>query len=159
QVVTLNSVLPYDALTLAEVLGQHGYVTGGFTANFQVAAESGFGQGFDQYRTLFQVPKVDGSQLSRAALDWVDYESTESGPSSLSLQYWEPHAPSRFHAGITVERQPDVGTDDAPLCERLIAGGLVMSTVNPLPSDWAFSPAEQRRLVELYDGEVVYLDG
>ena len=70
QVVTLNSVLPYDALTLAEVLGQHGYATGGFTANFQVTAENGFGQGFDQYRTLFQVPKVDGSaaQPCRARL-------------------------------------------------------------------------------------------
>jgi arylsulfatase A-like enzyme len=159
QVVTLNSVLPYDALTLAEVLSQHGYVAGGFWANFQVAAESGFGQGFDQYRTLFQKPKVDGSQLNRAALDWVEYVSTESRPFFLYLQYMEPHAPYRFHAGITVERQPDVRTDDATLGERLNLGGFRMSPHNPMPSEWAFSRAEHRRLIELYDGEVVYLDG
>src|SRR4029450_194920 len=37
QVVALNSVLPYDALTLAEVLGQHRYGTRGLTANLHVA--------------------------------------------------------------------------------------------------------------------------
>src|SRR5215831_2779003 len=48
---SFHAVLAADELTLAEVLQQHGYVTGGFIANFLLSKELGFGQGFDRYQT------------------------------------------------------------------------------------------------------------
>ena len=158
QVVTMNAVLPYGAVTLAEALAERGYLGGGFSANFQVSAESGFGQGFKDYRTLFRDPKEDAAEVNRAALDWLEYVSTERRPFFLYLQYMEPHGPYRFHAGITAERGPDVGIDDDTLGKRVTKGGWQLAPTNPMPTEWDFTPAERRRLGELYDGEVAYLD-
>lgn len=56
-------------VTLAEVLKENGYVTGGFTGDAGTGAVFGFGDGFDTY---FEGPKFGGMDKSiPAALDWL----------------------------------------------------------------------------------------
>ena len=48
KLANLKDLAP-DLVTLADILKQHGYVTGGFTGNAGVSRGFGFEQGFDQY--------------------------------------------------------------------------------------------------------------
>jgi arylsulfatase A-like enzyme len=59
-----------DLVTLAEVLKNNGYVTGGFTGNAGVSGFFGYGQGFDQY--FFEKGKFGSMGVSiPKALDWL----------------------------------------------------------------------------------------
>ncbi|MCK9431379.1 MAG: sulfatase [Candidatus Omnitrophica bacterium] len=58
-----------EVVTLAEVLRENGYCTGGFTGDAGVGAVFGYGQGFDTY---FEGPKFGGMDRSiPAALEWL----------------------------------------------------------------------------------------
>lgn len=59
-----------DLVTLAEVLKDNGYATGGFTGNAGVSGFFGYGQGFDQY--FFEKGKFGSMGVSiPKALDWL----------------------------------------------------------------------------------------
>jgi arylsulfatase A-like enzyme len=59
-----------DLTTLAEILKDNGYVTGGFTGNAGVSGFFGYGQGFDQY--FFEKGKFGSMGVSiPKALDWL----------------------------------------------------------------------------------------
>ncbi len=59
-----------DLVTLAEVLKENGYATGGFTGNAGVSGFFGYGQGFDQY--FFEKGKFGSMGVSiPKALDWL----------------------------------------------------------------------------------------
>ena len=104
-ITSFHSVLAADELTLAEVLQQHGYATGGFIANFLLSKELGFAQGFDRYQTYSRA--VDNGQgrpryikeraerINTEALSWLDQVQRERphAPVFLYLHYMEPHNP------------------------------------------------------------------
>lgn len=59
-----------DLVTLAEVLKENGYATGGFTGNAGVNGSFGYGQGFDRY--FFEKGKFGSMGVSiPKALDWL----------------------------------------------------------------------------------------
>jgi len=59
-----------ELVTLAEVLRENGYATGGFTGNAGVSGFFGYGQGFDQY--FFEKGKFGSMGISiPKALDWL----------------------------------------------------------------------------------------
>lgn len=59
-----------ELVTLAEVLKENGYATGGFTGNAGVSGFFGYGQGFDQY--FFEKGKFGSMGVSiPKALDWL----------------------------------------------------------------------------------------
>lgn len=59
-----------DLLTLAEVLKENGYATGGFTGNAGVSGFFGYGQGFDRY--FFEKGKFGSMGVSiPKAMDWL----------------------------------------------------------------------------------------
>lgn len=59
-----------ELVTLAEVLKDNGYATGGFTGNAGVSGFFGYGQGFDQY--FFEKGKFGSMGVSiPKALDWL----------------------------------------------------------------------------------------
>lgn len=59
-----------ELVTLAEVLHENGYATGGFTGNAGVSGFFGYGQGFDQY--FFEKGKFGSMGVSiPKALDWL----------------------------------------------------------------------------------------
>jgi len=59
-----------DLVTLAEVLKENGYATGGFTGNAGVSGFFGYGQGFDKY--FFEKGKFGSMGVSiPKAMDWL----------------------------------------------------------------------------------------
>lgn len=157
QVMGADSLLADGERTLAEMLKQHGFVTGGLSANLEVSVEGGFAQGFDAFRVIFQPPKDDAARVNHAAFEWLD-SIAGARPVFLFLQYMEPHSPYRFHPGVTVPPDSGLEIDDAALGDLVNVGAFGLVEGYPIPSAWKFEAAELRRLIQLYDGEVAYLD-
>jgi arylsulfatase len=153
-VTTFDSRIPDDAVTLAEQLTSHGYVGGGFSANFRLSKALGYSQGFDQWRTYAGNQqdgiKVRGSRLRTESLRWLDglADHQRAKPQLLYLHYMEPHSPyqpdqphrSRFF-------QPVDGIDEAEANAKV--GRLNFAAVT-----WQ----EVKLLRSLYDGEVASVD-
>jgi arylsulfatase len=108
RIEAFTSLLSPTELTLAEVLRERGYATGGFSANILIGAASGFTQGFDTFTTfpsgkrdrprkLFSARPARAAAVNRAALEWLDEVRDESSdrPVFLYLHYMEPHTPYR----------------------------------------------------------------
>jgi arylsulfatase A-like enzyme len=158
----LRSVLPPAERTIAEVLHEHGWATGGFCANPSVLPSQGFTQGFDR----FDVPdfyddhrdKQRAADVNARALAWIDHLAGRR-PLFLYLQYMEPHPPFTVPAGelerLLEERQ-------RPDAQRAIARSLLV----PKATDGLFMLldfAEVDRgvlgpLADVYDAEVRDLD-
>ncbi len=90
----LERRLPPTVRSLAEVLKEAGYRTGGWSANAHVTETTGFDQGFDRFEFLPDVASAD--LLAARARAWLD-EKTEGGeaaaPFFLYLHAIDPHAP------------------------------------------------------------------
>lgn len=102
--VRFESLLAAEEHTLAEVLGEHGFATAGFTANTLLSQKRGFAQGFDTYRVLATpaarprhrlVSWVTGraDAIDAAALKWLDGPERREGPVFLYLHYMDTHTP------------------------------------------------------------------
>jgi len=105
RITAFNSTLAEEELTLAEVLREHGYATGGFIANVLLRAKLGFGQGFDRYETYarqdrggnddpaFAKPRAE--RINRESLAWLDERrrTEPHRPVFLYLHFMEPHNP------------------------------------------------------------------
>ncbi len=104
-------VLPPSVTTLAEALKQAGYETAGIVANIQIDGLFGFGQGFDEYRSVFdeliaaepdwrakwhEFKWVNETtrEVTEEALAWLERRRGEN-PFFLYLHYLDPHAPYR----------------------------------------------------------------
>jgi arylsulfatase A-like enzyme len=91
----LDRRLPPAARTLAEVLQEGGYRTGGFSANAHITAASGFAQGFDHFEFLDELAR--GDALGGRALAWLDesVSAPDRGPAPFFLYVHaiDPHAP------------------------------------------------------------------
>lgn len=74
-IANLKKLTP-NAVTLAEVLKQNGYVTGGFTGDAGVGPQFGFNQGFDTYYETETFGGLDGSVPK--ALDWLKQNKDKS---------------------------------------------------------------------------------
>jgi len=160
--------LPEDRTTLAEVLRDRGYVTGGFAANF-ANLDRGFGmaQGFMHYEDhpglLFRpVPHVvrfvqrfrpafckkpfrSAQEINEAAVDWLG-RVPEGRPFFVFLNYLEPHhwlAPPPY----------DLWSRDLPHARQLALKGLFTHKV-PVH----LTEEEQAFITANYDGEVLQMD-
>src|SRR5438128_7420125 len=80
-ITTFGSVLAASELTLAEILEQRGYATGGFTANPLLSSNLGYAQGFERYEVFppegtategFWMTKGRAQEIQSAALAWLD---------------------------------------------------------------------------------------
>jgi len=89
-----------SALTLAEVLHEHGYRTGAFIGAFPVAARFGLAQGFDTYSE--ELPRVSfrgknaiaerpAGQVTDKTLAWL--AATDDEPFFAWVHYFDPHWP------------------------------------------------------------------
>ncbi len=107
-VYTVGHSLAREFVTLAEILQNAGFRTGGFISNMVVANRSdgkswGFDQGFDVYRAVLddvkprvgvdphRVPRDNAAALTSAALEFVEQHAQEDF--FLWMLYIDPHAP------------------------------------------------------------------
>ena len=85
-IANLKKLSP-NAVTLAEILKNNGYVTGGFTGDAGVGPQFGFSQGFDTYFETETFGGLEGS--SPKAIDWL--KQNKDKPFFLFLHGYDVH--------------------------------------------------------------------
>lgn len=93
--------LPADAVTLAEVLKQRGYRTGGFVAAYVLDHKWGIAQGFDRYFDDFDLKAQKnvsmgdiqrrGDEVVAKAFEWLD--ANKDARFFAWIHLYDPHAP------------------------------------------------------------------
>src|SRR5262249_42525847 len=126
------SVLADEEVTLAEVLGQNGWVNGGFTANVVLDGRLGYRQGFDSWVVVEGDVPARASFLPDARIKprarhvreqvrgWLDTVQREPPPTPIFLyvQYMEPpspYGPPRELVARLLARHADAGRARAVL--------------------------------------------
>ncbi|MDJ0867622.1 MAG: sulfatase [Myxococcota bacterium] len=130
--------VPDDARTLAEILGDAGFVTGAFVGNFVLGPKAGYAQGFDHYH-FARHDMTDGAEITAAALAWA--ASRRDEPILLFVHYVDPHAPYRPGKRALGQLFPDRDPDT------------LVEAKYP-PSD----PEEAEVLLRRYEGEILRTD-
>jgi arylsulfatase A-like enzyme len=115
-----------EALTLAQVFADQGYVTAGFVTNAWLNSTHGFDKGFRFYEVMgdaslsppFLIARgfkmvylpfrplgpFSGSRLTRRALQWLEHRP--AGPFFLWLHYIDPHLTYLAHPEYPVKDKP-----------------------------------------------------
>ncbi|NLH47575.1 MAG: sulfatase [Myxococcales bacterium] len=142
----VNKSLPLGAVTLAEVLKDSGYRTGGVVCAPFLDTMYNFQQGFDVYDTEL----IDGlddpnastaGEVTRRGLQYL--RSLKKGPFFLFLHYWDPHHPYNPAKKYVDLFDPDYsGTVD---------GFNIRERTDMVPG---MDPRDLRHIVALYDGEI-----
>jgi len=141
-----------DSATLAERFADHGYVTGGFSANFVLDGFRGFHRGFDTwYLAPYQDARLTAAELNQRALHWARAQG--EGPLFLYLHYMDPHEP--YDAPSIRRPHGRAGPFSIERGHRWRDG-----TILPLLMGWdELEGPEERELIEgWYHEEVAYLD-
>ena len=128
--------VPEDAETLAEVLRDAGYRTGGFVAAFVVDSRWGLDQGFDRYYDDFNFREFErisldsvqrpGDEVMDAALAWMNEVKEERFFSWIHLYdpHWPYEAPEPWASRVS-------GYSDAPYdAEVLFTDSLIGQLLN-----------------------------
>jgi arylsulfatase A-like enzyme len=149
---TIDSTLPRSELTLAEILQQHGYRTGGAFATGFVAEPYAMSQGFQSFvgdkfkdettagRMLFDSPPW----ITRFAVRFM--REARGRPFFLQLHYLKPHYPYVWDPKYTFARREP---EDLPRAVWL---------------DWLvkrrqkLSASQLDEVMALYDGAILYAD-
>ena len=167
QVSAFHSVLADEEVTLAEVLGQNGWVNGGFTANVVLDGRLGYRQGFDSWVVVEGDVPARASFLPDARIKprarhvreqvriWLDTVQRErpATPIFLYVQYMEPHTPygpPRELVDRLLARHADAGRARA-----------VLDALYTLPNLHRWNrpdPEFPTSIEDLYDAEVSDLD-
>ncbi len=151
----ITSVLPQAEPTLPKLLKAAGYLTGGFTANSTLSANTGFAQGFDHYDAAATAPKKPHAQsVIQNALAWLDTLPTpRKTPVFLYLHFMEPHFPY----------MPPKDSFDRILSRRADALQERQAVYDMFfihPNRWQQTDdVTMATLRDMYDGEVLELDG
>jgi len=141
-----QGVLSESLTLLPEVLKQAGYETRGVISNGQISDVWGFDQGWDSYRFVKRRPLreyTDAGLLELFVTQAV--ESLAPPPFFLYLHYVDPHSPYLLHPEHEFDPDYD-GTFNGEI-----------ATLEPFRHRTP-SPANRQRVVDLYDGEIAYLD-
>jgi arylsulfatase A-like enzyme/Flp pilus assembly protein TadD len=92
----LDYRLAESEVTLAEILKENGFVTGGIISASVLGSQFGIGQGFDTFNDRFEKAGIadlmverKGGQTTRLALDWLGRHKDEKF--FLFLHYFDPH--------------------------------------------------------------------
>jgi arylsulfatase A-like enzyme len=118
------SALPDEAVTLAEVLSDAGYATGGVGAGPWLKPVFGLGQGFELYDAdVDQLSGRPASEVNAIALPFLREHAEE--PFFLFLNYFDPHDPYEPPPGTAASSAPidrydaEIAVMDAALGEVL----------------------------------------
>ena len=140
-----SEVLSEEAVTLAEVARDAGYLTVAFTEGGHAGKEYGFTQGFSVFRT----GNRDVRQTYAAAKKWI---SEARGPFMAFVQTYQVHSPYN---------PPDEWR------EKLVRpySGELAKSVKPGDHRWGrnapgtrLGPEDETYLQDLYDAEIAYVD-
>jgi arylsulfatase A-like enzyme len=144
--------------TLAEVLRNEGYVTAARVAH-PFLKRGKVGRGFDDFAMVSGGPKEKGglAALTDVALAWIDAPDRSKSPFFLYLHYIEPHNPYRVYPEFTAPRGSFEGRPDRVLGYSP-GEGILTESEEERRAVWNYTEAEVKRMRQLYDGEVRYVD-
>ncbi|HZE88688.1 MAG TPA: sulfatase, partial [Verrucomicrobiae bacterium] len=134
-----SSTLAAERVTIAETLREAGYSTAAFTGGGYLSSKFGLSQGFDVFENLYDSPT---SAIVSRALAWFDGRPADQ-PYFLFVHTYEPHTP---YTSATFASLPDAGRVGPSFAEedlRELRSGQFRPT-----------PAEQRYIEDLYDGDI-----
>jgi arylsulfatase A-like enzyme/tetratricopeptide (TPR) repeat protein len=131
-----------DQLTLAEILRDHGFRTGGFVGAFVLDGRWGIAQGFDRYFDDFDLDKFGnaaamdmiqrpGAEVVDRALEWLRAEQQQ--PFFAWVHLYDAHTP--YEAPAVVQSQFPRTRDGAYDAEIAYADAQVGRLVDALRSD------------------------
>lgn len=144
---TRFGVLANNVETWTEALHAAGYETRAVITNGNVLDQHGFAQGFDSFERhsdYLRNAYADVTKLAEPALRAVDLAG--AGPNFIYLHYVDPHDPFQSHASS--EWNSDY------------AGSMTGSRDDLEPYRWAEpeSAETRQRVIDLYDGEILWFD-
>ena len=148
---SVQSPLPAEGTTLAELLQGHGFETGAFVSHSFVSSKWGFARGFDSFdesniRGHFA---VTSPAISDGAIEWLDDRAAQpKEPFFLFLHYFDPHFAYVAHEEFPFGRDPDY--------EGPVHGGILPERFNDHPAE--LEPEDLRELIRLYDAEIAVTD-
>ena len=169
--------LPDWTVTMAEVLHEKGYITGGFSANANISAVWGFGQGFQEFWCLDDKELIDivtfgeattrlrrvfkilhttadnATVVNEQVYPFIDRAKGQGRPVFTYVQYLDPHFPYQ-----PVE---DIINDPAPNLDDLMPDVDAKHNIF-LPYPFEGRPKPPQHVLDgfskLYDAEVAYMD-
>lgn len=145
--VSLKGFLDPQALTLAEILREAGYRTGGVVSHWYVDSGHGFAQGFDRFSQ--ENARGHLAITSAGVTDEAErfLEDKSPRPFFLFVHYFDPHFEYRHHPrfDLTTGYQGWLRTDE-------------MNIDNLLRKRHLMGPDDIRYLTGLYDEEIAYTD-
>ncbi len=169
--------LPGWTVTMAEVMHEKGYLTGGFSANANISAVWGFGQGFQEFwclddkelidivtwgeavtrfRRMFKIlhTTVDNAAVvNEQVYPFVARSAGQGRPVFTYVQYLDPHFP--------YDPVEDLINDPAPNLDDLMPD-VDSKESNFLPYPFGERPLPPKHVMDgfakLYDAEVAYMD-
>ncbi len=144
----LESIASESLLTLAEILRDRGYATGGVVSAQLLTAKRGFAQGFEIYRegNARGVKHVSTPGVTRKAADLLDRFAAGERPFFLFAHYFDPHYTYTDHSGI----------DFARAGAGRLTGDETVQELRSLLAD--LSQEELGFLRDLYDEEIRFTD-
>ncbi|KPJ58763.1 MAG: hypothetical protein AMJ42_02670 [Deltaproteobacteria bacterium DG_8] len=167
-----NKTLPKSMLTLAEVLKQNGYKTVAFSDNPHITKCNGFDQGFDTFIENYDWLKGNAEPLTNKVLNW--FRENYQKKYFIYIHYLDPHdpynAPGIYHDIFLNKKVIDVSNTvkrgntyvlngeyhlDRRMKEKLKS---ISNPDYPLPTPLHISKKELNYLIDLYDGEIRYVD-
>jgi arylsulfatase A-like enzyme len=99
-------VLPGEELTLAEILKDEGYQTGGFVGVRLLGLPSGLGQGFDEFDAPVEKVQRRANKVVDPAIEWLTAADPET-PVFMWVHIYDPHLsynpPPAFRRGVDPE--------------------------------------------------------
>ncbi|MEM9555163.1 MAG: sulfatase [Acidobacteriota bacterium] len=160
-----DDVLSDDLVTLAEVFDDAGWTTVGVVTNGNAGPRFGFAQGFDAYQHLresFKRREVHhlADDVNSWILTWLDGYLASHGGSQGGAAQGDP-PPFFLYAHAT---DPHAPYTPRPPFDDLFAAGVdptlgELATVREITSGKrTVTPEERDGLVDLYDGELAFVD-
>ena len=150
QVYWVDEKMDPSLITLAEILRQSHFFCQAFTGSGFVSSSYGFSRGFDFYRGYegHGIHEDSAERVALAVLDWLEGNSDKDF--FLFIHTYQTHSPyacpSPYNTAFLEENARWAGLD-------------VMEYLGGKPGLFKTLPDEERRnLLDLYDGEILYLD-
>jgi arylsulfatase A-like enzyme len=150
--ILLNGMqLKKDIPTMATILKEAGYVTGGFVSGWSLSQHTELQRGFDEYNAVFSGSRRDGIVTYDLAKKWLKQQSKSGKPFFLFLHLFEPHFPYDPPAENALKFLPDQ--------KKLLAPTERPGLLPGLKSQLKLSARDVQEYEARYDGEIVTCDG
>lgn len=149
--------LPGHIPTLAQILATEGYSTAAFVSASVLSSDLGLGRGFEVYDEAFSLQEMGRDQrraaaTTKAARVWLADLVDAGAPYFLWVHYFDPHFPYTPPAPYDTLYGGDY---DGPADGSMSYLATIWGQGTPRSEPTA---ADLTRLVDLYDGEIAYLD-